>query len=395
MSRRSGQSSSGQRMAAKIVTSRPISVRYWRYGMSSGKRFCEALADDRADREHGEGRQERDQRQRHGQELRAPALARAERAERAPARERDDGEPRRAAHALVARVAGVLEARAHAIAPMTASSSVRSPGSSARRLTPRLGAGVAHGVGQVGGVAVHGRASPPRRPRRAGRAPSSAARSAARSPTRARAARCRPRGRAGRRAALRARRGRRAARPRRRTCARRPRARATRTARGCRGRARAAARARSISSRPCGSRPFVGSSSTTSSGACTSACASLTRWRMPVENVPIRREPLLLEPDLEEHLARAQHRGAPRQPAQLAEVHDEVARRHPARQALVLGHVADAAPQLEAARGGVDAEQPRRAGVGLDEAEQRPHERRLAGAVGAQQADRGVARARG
>ena len=146
----------------------------------------------------------------------------------------------------------------------------------------------------------------------------------------------------------------------------------------------------SISSRPCGSRPFVGSSSTTSSGECTSAWASLTRWRMPVENVPIRREALLLEPDLEQHLARPQHRDPARQAAQLAQVHHEVARGHPAGQALVLGHVADAPPQLEAARDGVDAEQPGRARVGLDEAEQRAHQRRLAGAVGAQQPDRAV-----
>ena len=101
-----------------------------------GEAVGEALPDDRADRQHRERRQERDQRQRDRQELRAPALARAERAERAPARQRDDREPGRPAHAVVARVAGVLESRAHAIAPITASSSVRSPGSSARRLTP-------------------------------------------------------------------------------------------------------------------------------------------------------------------------------------------------------------------------------------------------------------------
>ena len=76
---------------------------------------------------------------------------------------------------------------------------------------------------------------------------------------------------------------------------------------------------------------------------------------------PDQAHALLLEADLEQHLARAQHGDAPRQAAQLAEVDDEIARRHPARQALVLGHVADAAPQLETARNGVDAEQERAA----------------------------------
>jgi len=45
----------------------------------------------------------------------------------------------------------------------------------------------------------------------------------------------------------------------------------------------------SISSRPAGSRPLVGSSSRTSLGSCTSAWASLTRCFMPVEYPPIGR----------------------------------------------------------------------------------------------------------
>ena len=39
----------------------------------------------------------------------------------------------------------------------------------------------------------------------------------------------------------------------------------------------------SIASRPAGSRPLVGSSSSNRSGSCTSACASFTRCFMPVE----------------------------------------------------------------------------------------------------------------
>ena len=45
----------------------------------------------------------------------------------------------------------------------------------------------------------------------------------------------------------------------------------------------------SMSSRPTGSRPFVGLSSSTSFGSCTSAWASFTRCRMPVEYPPIGR----------------------------------------------------------------------------------------------------------
>ena len=52
--------------------------------------------------------------------------------------------------------------------------------------------------------------------------------------------------------------------------------------------ARRATRA-SISSRPDGSRPAVGSSRRTSLGSATMAWASLVRWRMPVENPPTGR----------------------------------------------------------------------------------------------------------
>ncbi len=111
----------------------------------------------------------------------------------------------------------------------------------------------------------------------------------------------------------------------------------------------------SISSRPAGSRPFVGSSSTTRSGACTSACASFTRCFMPVEKVPIRRERSSSSPtwkSTSDARSAAARRGSPRSSA---EVHDEVARGHLRRQAVVLGHVAEPAPQL-AAVGRVEAE---------------------------------------
>ena len=46
----------------------------------------------------------------------------------------------------------------------------------------------------------------------------------------------------------------------------------------------------SISSRPAGSSPFVGSSRMTRLGEWTIAWARFVRWRIPIENVRMRRE---------------------------------------------------------------------------------------------------------
>ena len=198
-------------------------------------------------------------------------------------------EPGARALAVVARVAGVLEPARSCHRPDHGVLERALAGQQRAQAHAGLGAGVAHGVEAASPASPRTASQPSSPSSTASPRAASAARSAARSPTALQPRAARPRGRAGRRCGPARRRGRRAARPPRRRCARRPRARATRAARGCRDRARAAGRARSISSRPCGSRPFVGSSSTTSSGECTSACASLTRWRMPVENVPISR----------------------------------------------------------------------------------------------------------
>ena len=75
----------------------------------------------------------------------------------------------------------------------------------------------------------------------------------------------------------------------------------------------------SMSSRPAGSRPLVGSSSSTSSGSPTIACASFVRWRMPVENSPIGRKRASSSPT-RSRMSEARWRAARAgKPAQLAE----------------------------------------------------------------------------
>ena len=96
----------------------------------------------------------------------------------------------------------------------------------------------------------------------------------------------------------------------------------------------------------------------------------------------------LLQADLEEHLRRPQDGDPMRQPPQLAHVDDEVARRHAHRQAHVLGHVTQAAADLAGLVGGVHAEHPDAAGVGLHEPEHRLHEGRFPRTVCAEQAQR-------
>ena len=53
-----------------------------------------------------------------------------------------------------------------------------------------------------------------------------------------------------------------------------------------------------------GSRPLSGSSSSSSSGSCTSAWASLTRWRMPFEKPPTRRSAASSRPTVASALGR-------------------------------------------------------------------------------------------
>jgi hypothetical protein len=66
----------------------------------------------------------------------------------------------------------------------------------------------------------------------------------------------------------------------------------------------------------------------------------------------------------------------------------QVLRRHVGGQAGVLGHVADAGPDLRAVALAVQAQHLHRAAIGLQQAERQLHQGRLAGAVGAQQPGR-------
>ena len=141
----------------------------------------------------------------------------------------------------------------------------------------------------------------------------------------------------------------------------------------------------SISSRPDGSSPFVGSSSTTICGPCTSAWASFTRCFMPVEKPCSGRARSSSRPTwkrISEARSTAARCGRPRSSARCVTRSE---RRHRPRQAVVLGHVADRGADLRGVARGVEAEHGEPAGVGLEQAEERAHQRRLAGAVRAEQ----------
>ena len=143
----------------------------------------------------------------------------------------------------------------------------------------------------------------------------------------------------------------------------------------------------SMSSRPTGSRPAVGSSSSTSSGSPTIACASFVRWRMPVENPPIGRNRASSSPT-RSRMSDARWRAARAgQPAQLAERRDDVGRGLVERQAVVLGHVAEPGAHADRIAGDVDAAHLDAALGRVGEPEQQAEHRRLARAVGADEAD--------
>ena len=96
---------------------------------------------------------------------------------------------------------------------------------------------------------------------------------------------------------------------------------------------------------------------------------------------------LLVQPDVAEDLGRPLARGVRRQPRDAAHVGHELGRRHVGRQAVVLGHVADELADLGAVPGHVQVEHDGRPAGRRDEAEQDLDQRRLAGAVRADQAD--------
>ena len=111
----------------------------------------------------------------------------------------------------------------------------------------------------------------------------------------------------------------------------------------------------SISSRPIGSRPAVGSSRSTSSGSATMAWASLVRWRMPVEKPATGRKRASSRPtrsSTSDARWRAARGGRPLSSPKVA---DDVGGRLVEGQAVVLGHVAQPAADADGVRGHVDA----------------------------------------
>ena len=121
----------------------------------------------------------------------------------------------------------------------------------------------------------------------------------------------------------------------------------------------------SMSSRCTGSRPSVGSSSSTSAGSWASAAASFTRCFWPVDIVPTGRNRSSPSPTwYSASLARvvAARWGRPWISARWAH---EVVGLHVGRQRLVLGRVADDGPHVGAGRHRVEAEHLEAAAVGV------------------------------
>ena len=300
-----------------------------------------------------------------GHRLRLPAAPRAQRAQGAPARERQDGREGAAPLAVVAGVAdvadlGVARRRAHSSASTRASSSVGPAGRSSRRPTAASAA--------------------------ASRTPSSSASRSA--PVDHEGAVARLRGEAPRAEARRGTRRRR---------------RVTRTSTSPRAGPPSRRCARAVTRRPSrstttASQVRVTSSSTWDDSSTRDAelageaahqaehllaAGRVEAVRRLVEHHQLGRvderlgqlgallhagregadqaRALLLEADLEEHLRRPQHGGAARQAAQLGHVHHQVARRHLERQAVALGHVAEAAADLAAGGARRRCRAPRRA----------------------------------
>ena len=96
---------------------------------------------------------------------------------------------------------------------------------------------------------------------------------------------------------------------------------------------------------------------------------------------------LLEQAHVPQHVGGALPRRGTRQARHARHVVDEVGGRDVGRQAVVLGHVADALPDGHAVASHVQVEDPCRSPRGVEEAQEDLDERRLAGPVGAHQAD--------
>ena len=101
---------------------------------------------------------------------------------------------------------------------------------------------------------------------------------------------------------------------------------------------------------------------------------------------PHRAVPLLGEPDVAQHVRGALAGCGVREPRHLAHVHDQVARGHVGRQTVVLGHVAHERADACSLGRDVMAEHLGGPAGGRDQTQQDLDQRRLAGAVGADEA---------
>ena len=131
-----------------------------------------------------------------------------------------------------------------------------------------------------------------------------------------------------------------------------------------------------------GSSPANGSSSTSSSGPCTIAAASCTRWAMPPDSDEILSRAAFGEVELLEQRGRAPAAVVPVEPVEARHPDQQVEHPHVAVQPPLLGHVAPG-PTIRVGRGAVEPRQ--RACVGGEDPEEDPHQGGLAGTVGPEQ----------
>ena len=143
-----------------------------------------------------------------------------------------------------------------------------------------------------------------------------------------------------------------------------------------------------------GSSPAVGSSSSRILGSLTIACAIPTRRTIPPDSVFIRLSARSASPTRSSARSTAAGIALARHLLQPRHVLDELARGVARVEAEALRQVADVPADLaQVAAVRVDADEAERAGVRSRDGRQRLHQRRLAGAVGAEQAvDAGVER---
>ena len=144
-------------------------------------------------------------------------------------------------------------------------------------------------------------------------------------------------------------------------------------------------RRRAISCRPMGSRPFIGSSSTSRSGSCNRPWASFTRCFMPLENWPMRLDQCSRgQSDLVQYRFAAARRGFAVQAGQAARPRQPIQRAQVLGHGLALGTETDALDEPRVVPGHL-AENRERPGTGLKLAGDDLDEGALARAIGADQ----------